>query len=192
MRNKSIFQFLNCSHYRHIIPHSWHLIQKYKFKNCICYISEQEISGLVPSLSRSTINQQNDLWTQHRQHHLPCLIKVCAVCMKKPWVLSNTAKTDQAGWMPGLIWVFAGCTDVILLVLSCSVSIYICYSVDYVQLYTINVPFLDNNLTISERRKYKTQYLINMFCRNLIFYYIRGNISLQIWPHHSCTYILLA
>ena len=36
-----------------------------------------------------------------------------------PWLpIECTAKTDQAGWMPRLIWVFAGCT-VILLVLSC-------------------------------------------------------------------------
>ena len=47
---------------------------------------------------------------------------VFAVCMKKPWVpsypLSASEDSNQSGWMPRLIWVFAGRT-VILLVLSC-------------------------------------------------------------------------
>ena len=43
--------------------------------------------------------------------HLPSLIRVFAVRMKKAWVLVKcTAKTDQTGWMPRLICVFAGCT----------------------------------------------------------------------------------
>ena len=60
--------------------------------------------------------------------HLPSLIRVFAVRMKKSGVLSyplsaqqrlwsDWAKTDQTGRMPRLIWVFAGRT-VILLVLS--------------------------------------------------------------------------
>ena len=46
---------------------------------------------------------------------------VFAVRMKKAWVfrpIERTAKTDQTGRMPRLIWVFAGRT-VALLVLSC-------------------------------------------------------------------------
>ena len=68
-------------------------------------------------------NQQNE-----RAHskdsdqpgHLPSLIRVFAVRMKKAWVLSYplSAHSDQTGWMPKLIWVFAGRT-LILLVLSC-------------------------------------------------------------------------
>ena len=40
--------------------------------------------------------------------HLVSLIRVFAVCMKKPWVLSFLAKTDQTVWMCRLIWVFTG------------------------------------------------------------------------------------
>ena len=46
---------------------------------------------------------------------------VFAVRMKKAWVfrpIERTAKTDQTGRMPRMIWVFAGRT-VALLVLSC-------------------------------------------------------------------------
>ena len=52
--------------------------------------------------------------------HLPNLIRVFPVHMKKPWVLSYRAHSedsDQTGRTPRLIWVFTGCT-VILLVLS--------------------------------------------------------------------------
>ena len=51
--------------------------------------------------------------------HLPSLIRVFAVHMKKAWILSYplSEHSDQAGWMPRLIWVFTGCI-VILLVLS--------------------------------------------------------------------------
>ena len=53
--------------------------------------------------------------------HLPSLIRVFPVHMKKAWVLSYplsaTNDSDQTGWMSRLIWVFAGVT-VILLVLS--------------------------------------------------------------------------
>ena len=53
--------------------------------------------------------------------HLPSLISVFAVRMKKAWVLSYplsaSEDSDQTGQMPRLIWVFAGC-KVILLILS--------------------------------------------------------------------------
>ena len=42
--------------------------------------------------------------------HLPSLITVIAVRMKKDWI-QCTAKTDQTGWMPRLIWVFTGHTS---------------------------------------------------------------------------------
>ena len=60
--------------------------------------------------------------------HLLSLIRVFAVCMKKAWVLSYPMSTQWRlirqgeGGMPRLIWVFAGCT-VILLVLSWGGSI---------------------------------------------------------------------
>ena len=38
--------------------------------------------------------------------------------------IERTAKTDQTGWMPRLIWVFGGCT-VILFVLSWGGSIHL-------------------------------------------------------------------
>ena len=43
------------------------------------------------------------------------LIRVFATCMKEePWVLSYlmsaSEDSDQTGWVPRLIWVFAGCT----------------------------------------------------------------------------------
>ena len=57
--------------------------------------------------------------------HLPSLIRVFAVRMKKPWFLSyplsaqwrlwsdwaSSEDSDQTGRMPRLIWVFAGCTS---------------------------------------------------------------------------------
>ena len=43
--------------------------------------------------------------------HLPSLIRIFAVCMKKPWALgypfSTSEDSDQTGWMPMLIRVFA-------------------------------------------------------------------------------------
>ena len=68
-------------------------------------------------------NQQSDCApSEHSDQpgHPPSLIRVFAVLMKKAWVLSteHTAKTDQTGRMPRLIWVFTGRT-LILLVLSC-------------------------------------------------------------------------
>ena len=54
--------------------------------------------------------------------HLPSLIRVFTVRMKKPWVLSFSLSAQRRLWsdwaMPRLIWVFPGCT-VTLLVLSC-------------------------------------------------------------------------
>ena len=69
-------------------------------------------------------NQQNECAPSEDSDqpvHPPSLIRVFAVCMKKPWVLSyplSSEDSDQTGRMPRLIWVFAGCT-IILLVLSC-------------------------------------------------------------------------
>ena len=57
---------------------------------------------------------------------VPRLIRVFAVRLKKAWVLSDpmsaSEDSDQTWRMPRLIWVFAGCT-VILLVLSWGGSI---------------------------------------------------------------------
>ena len=54
--------------------------------------------------------------------HTPSLIRVFAVCLKKAWVLSYLLSAQwrlSSDWADArLIWVFAGCT-VILLVLSC-------------------------------------------------------------------------
>ena len=59
--------------------------------------------------------------------HSSSLIRVFTVRMKKAWVqllpIERTVKTDQSGWLPRLIRVFAGRT-VILLVLSSGVSFY--------------------------------------------------------------------
>ena len=59
--------------------------------------------------------------------HLPSLIRVFAVCMKKAWVLSYplsaSEESDQKGRMPRLIGVFTRYT-VVLLVLSCGSSHY--------------------------------------------------------------------
>ena len=57
--------------------------------------------------------------------HPPSLIRVFAVRMKKPWVLTHLAHredSDQTGRMPRLIWNFSGRT-VTLMVLSCTGSI---------------------------------------------------------------------
>ena len=69
-------------------------------------------------------NQQNDCAPSDdsdQPGHPPSLIRVFAVRMKKPWVLSYplsaSEDTDQTGRVPRLIWVFAGRT-VTLLVLS--------------------------------------------------------------------------
>ena len=61
--------------------------------------------------------------------HLPSLIRVFAICLKQVWILSYPI---HAPWrlirfgdcMPWLIWVFTGIAQVILLVLSCSGSIF--------------------------------------------------------------------
>ena len=53
---------------------------------------------------------------------MPRLIRVFAVCMKKPWVLSYPLSAQQRLWSDWLIWVFAGRT-LTLLVLSCRGSI---------------------------------------------------------------------
>ena len=72
--------------------------------------------------------------------YLPSVIRVYAVCMKKAWVLSyplsaqrrlrsdwagaqadHSEDSGQTGWMPRLIWVFAG-RILLLLVLSCRSS----------------------------------------------------------------------
>ena len=50
-----------------------------------------------------------------RPGHPPNLIRVTTVRMKKPWVLiathwAHSEDSGQSGWMPRLIWVFAGCT----------------------------------------------------------------------------------
>ena len=65
--------------------------------------------------------------------HLPSLIRVFAVRMKKAWVLNNplsTGKTDQIGRMPRLIWVFTGHT--VMLVLSWGSS-YVLNTLSHVQ-----------------------------------------------------------
>ena len=63
--------------------------------------------------------------------HPPSLIRVLAVRMKKAWdlssLLSTSEESDETGWMPRLIGVFAGCT-VILLVLSQGGSNVMCRS----------------------------------------------------------------
>ena len=48
--------------------------------------------------------------------HLPNLIRVITVRMKKHWVLivtpwAHNEDSGHTGWMPRLIWDFAGCTD---------------------------------------------------------------------------------
>ena len=74
-------------------------------------------------------NKQNDcapIEDSVQAGHLPSLIRVFAVRMKKPWVFSYPFSVQwrlwiQTGQMSRLIWVFAGRTH-ILLVLSCSGS----------------------------------------------------------------------
>ena len=75
-------------------------------------------------------NQQNECAPSEdsdQPGHPPSLIRVFAVRIKKPWVLSyplsaqrrlRSEDSDQTGHPPSLIWVFGGCT-LILLVLSC-------------------------------------------------------------------------
>ena len=78
-------------------------------------------------------NQQSDCVPSEdsdQPWHPPSLIRVFAVPMKKAWVLSyplsaqrrlwsaHSKDSDHTGRLPRLIWVFAGCTH-ILLVLSC-------------------------------------------------------------------------
>ena len=70
-------------------------------------------------------NQQNECAPSEdsdQPGHPPSLIRVFAVRMKKPWVLSYSLSasegSDQTGRMPRSIWVFAG-HKLIFLVLSC-------------------------------------------------------------------------
>ena len=62
-------------------------------------------------------NQQNDC-APSEDSDPPSLIRVFTVCMKKHWVLSYPLSAQQRlwldGWMPRLIWVFAGCTVILL------------------------------------------------------------------------------
>ena len=72
-------------------------------------------------------NQQNECAPSEdsdQPGHLPSLIRVFAVRMKKPWATHwvHSEDSDQTGQMPRLIWVFAGRT-LTLLVLSCCGSI---------------------------------------------------------------------
>ena len=81
-------------------------------------------------------NQQNNCAPSEdsdQPGHLPSLLRVFAVRMKKAWVLgyplathwAHSADSDQTEWMPRLIWVFAG-LSVILFVLSCVGSFIVC------------------------------------------------------------------
>ena len=72
-------------------------------------------------------NQQNGcapIEDSDQPGHPPSLIRVFAVRTKKAWVFSyplgtqQRLRSDWADALPNLIWVFAGCT-LILLVLSC-------------------------------------------------------------------------
>ena len=63
--------------------------------------------------------QENDCAPREysdKPEHLHNLIRVITVRMKKPWILiaahwAHSEDACQTGWMPRLIWVFAGCTD---------------------------------------------------------------------------------
>ena len=69
-------------------------------------------------LSASWQNQQNDCAPSEdsdQPWHPPSLIRVFAVRMKKAWVLSyQLSAQPRFWWMPRLIWVFAGRTDIVL------------------------------------------------------------------------------
>ena len=86
------------------------------------------VASTIFTWADSNVNETHpDIWAaswQNQQmivHPAKTLIRVFAVRMKKPWALSYPLSaiedSDQTGQMPRLIWVFAGCT-VILLVLS--------------------------------------------------------------------------
>ena len=56
----------------------------------------------------------SEYWDKHGHSHN--LIRVITVRMKKPWILiathwAHSEDSCQTGWMPRLIWVFAGYTD---------------------------------------------------------------------------------
>ena len=86
----------------------------------------------MPSKIHGKWNKTINQWEARKMHelrrdldqsgHLPSLIRVFAVRMKKAWILSYplsaSEDSDQTEQMPRLIWIFAGCT-LILLVLSC-------------------------------------------------------------------------
>ena len=65
------------------------------------------------------------------QHsHVICPVwSTLAVRMKKAWVLSHPLSTkwrlDQTGWKPTLIWVFAGCTLTLLVLLYCCSTVFL-------------------------------------------------------------------
>ena len=120
----------------------WPLVDGDHFYDMVKFVSECfYMSGSLYSIECSCISKFvliqhilstliQDQWSsglsyytkgQYPCCHLPSLIRVFAVCLKKAWVLSYPLsalwRLWSAGWMPRLIWVFAGCTT-ILLVLS--------------------------------------------------------------------------
>ena len=93
---------------------------------------QEHLSHLVTKPTKWLCAQQRLrlAWASTQSGHPPSLIRVFAVRMTKDWVLSyplsaqrrlwsdcTATNFDQTWQMPRLIWVFAGCT-VILLVLS--------------------------------------------------------------------------
>ena len=107
---------------------------------CCWFLVPLMCTGQRVNSTMQTINRHynNNIWAKTWQNqwnefapredsgqpgHLPSVISL-AVRMKKPWVLSYPLSPQQrlqTGWMPRLIWVFAGRT-LILLVLWCRVS----------------------------------------------------------------------
>ena len=94
-------------------PTKWHVCQWRHGSAWASAQSDQKIQislGICPVWSEDT----------DQPGHLPSLIRVFAVSMKKAWVWSVSMKkathwatskdSDKTGWMPRLIWVIPGCS----------------------------------------------------------------------------------
>ena len=91
----------------------------------LCRLRPMRLTSTKCKWAATWQNQQNDCAPSKdsdQPGHLPSLIRFLAVRMKKAWVLSYPLSAQRRLWsdwrMPRLIWVFPGCT-LILLVLSC-------------------------------------------------------------------------
>ena len=85
----------------------------------LCKILESETkswSKILPDLELTrTLATSWTTYMRTTKLHLRSLIRIFGVRMKKPWVLSyplsewaRSKDSNQTGWMPRLIWVFAG------------------------------------------------------------------------------------